>query len=197
MKVLVACEFSGIVREAFASRGHHTVSCDLLPTERPTSANSEHYQGDVRDILHLEPWDLLIAHPPCTYLTNSGVRWLYKGGRKGNGWDEALLLEMEKARHFFLALWNANIPRICVENPVPHGLARLPGFTQSVQPWQFGHGEVKRTCLWLKNLPPLVHTNKVGGRYPRVHRESPGEDRWKKRSITYQGIADAMAEQWG
>ena len=184
MKVLIACEFSGIVRDAFAKMGHDVLSCDLLPTEKP----GNHYQGDVMEILN-EKWDLMIAHPPCTYLCNSGVRWLYsQTGR----W-----LKMEDARKFFMLLYTANIPKICIENPIPHRHANLPPYTQIIQPYMFGHGETKATCLWLKNLPLLIPTNEVKGRKPRVHYESPGVDRWKNRSRTYTGIATAMAEQWG
>ena len=184
MKVLIACEFSGIVRDAFAKLGHDVLSCDLLPTEKP----GKHYQGDVMEILN-EKWDLMIAHPPCTYLCNSGVRWLYsQPGR----W-----LKMEDARKFFMLLYTANIPKICVENPIPHRHAKLPSYTQIIQPYMFGHGETKATCLWLKNLPLLMPTNEVKGRKARVHYEPPGIDRWKNRSRTYTGIAKAMAEQWG
>ena len=184
MKVLIACEFSGIVRDAFAKLGHDVLSCDLLPTEKP----GNHYQGDVTEILN-EKWDLMIAHPPCTYLCNSGVRWLYS--QKGR-W-----LKMEDARKFFMLLYTANIPKICVENPIPHRHANLPPYTQIIQPYMFGHGETKATCLWLKNLPLLTPTNEVKGRKARVHYEPPGIDRWKNRSRTYAGIATAMAEQWG
>ena len=193
MKVLIACEFSGVVRDAWIARGHDALSCDLLPTESP----GPHYQGDVRDILG-QPWDLMIAHPSCQYLTNSGVRWLYKDGVKANGKDPLRWAEMSAARAFFEALHGADhIRKICVENPVPHGHANLPPFTQSIQPWQFGHGEVKRTCLWLRGLPKLVPTDIVDGRHARVHLASPGPDRWKERSITLPGIAAAMADQWG
>lgn len=188
MRVLVACEFSGIVRDAFRRRGHHAVSCDILPTENP----GYHYQGDVRDIL-TEGWDLMVAHPPCTYLANSGVRWLYRG----DGVNRERWALMEDAAAFFNDLLRAPIPRIAVENPIPHGHANIPCVTQYIQPWQFGHGETKRTGLWLRGLPPLVPTNIVEGRAPRVHHASPGPDRWKERSRTLQGIADAMAAQWG
>ncbi len=193
MNVLVACEFSGIVRDAFTARGHNAWSCDLLPSER----SGQHILGDAVPVLwrvgafkmQVPKWDMLIAFPPCTYLCNSGVRWLKtQPGRREN---------MEAAAAFFKALLAAPIERIGVENPVPHGHAKLPKFTQSIQPWQFGHGEIKRTCLWLKNLPPLVPTNVVTGRTARVHRASPGPDRWKERSRTLPGIAAAMAEQWG
>jgi hypothetical protein len=197
MRVLVACEFSGIVREAFERKGHYAVSCDLLATEIP----GKHYTGDVFDIIDGfmgERWDLMIAHPPCTYLANSGVRWLYGG--KGTVRDEKRWMLMWWAANFFKSLLNADIPRIAVENPVMHRYAReIVGSkaTQIIQPWQFGHGEVKGTGLWLKNLPPLVPTNIVDGRVPRVHYASPSPNRWKERSRTYQGIAEAMANQWG
>ena len=193
MRVLIACEFSGTVRDSFIARGHDAISCDLLPTESP----GPHYHGDVRDILH-DRWDLMIAHPSCQYLTNSGVRWLYKGGAKANGPDPQRWADMREARQFFMLLLDTDhIGRVCIENPVPHGHAKLPPFTQSIQPWQFGHGETKRTCLWLRGLPELKPTDIVDGRNPRVHHASPGPDRWKERSITMKGIADAMAAQWG
>ncbi len=196
-RVLVACEFSGIVRRAFAARGHDAWSCDLLPAE---DRSNKHIVGDARAILD-DGWDLLIvAHPPCTRLCNSGVRWLTRppaGRTLAEMWAE-----LDDAAALFSAFWNAPIARICVENPVMHrhAKARIVNFqppAQSVQPWQFGHGEVKRTCLWLKNLPPLEPTNIVDGRTPRVHHMSPGPDRWKERSRFFTGIADAMAEQWG
>lgn len=190
MRVLVACEFSGVVRDAFAARGHDAWSCDLLPSERP----GQHIERDVLGVLG-DGWDLMVAHPPCTFLANSGVRWLYGG--KGREFDIDRLCEMELAAEFFRKLLNAPIPRVAVENPIPHGHAKLPRYTQTCQPWQFGHGETKRTCLWLRNLPPLVPTNIVDGRTQRVHRMPPGPDRWKERSRTFAGIARAMAEQWG
>lgn len=181
MRVLVACEFSGIVRDAFKARGHDAWSCDLLPTERP----GNHIQDDV--LKHLdEGWDLMVAHPPCTHLAVSGARWM-KG--KGDLVEDAL--------HFVIALMNAPIQRIAVENPISIISSRIRKPDQIVQPWQFGHGETKATCLWLKSLPILVPTDVVEGRYARVHREPPGPDRWKLRSTTYTGIAKAMAEQWG
>lgn len=187
MRVLVACEFSDVVREAFRKRGHDAMSCDLLETE----INGSHHKGNVFDIID-DNFDLMIAHPPCTYLANSGVRWLAK--------DEDRFASMQKAAAFFHELLNTNIPRICVENPIIHKYAaEIIGCrqTQTIQPWQFGHGETKATCLWLKNLPNLVPTKIVDGRTPRVHHSSPGPDRWKERSRTLLGIADAMAEQWG
>lgn len=197
MRVLVACEFSGIVRDAFIARGHKAISIDLLPTERA----GPHYQGDIFDFLYDLDWwlgfDLMIAHPPCTYLANSGVRWLYDedGNRDGSRW-----VEMEESAVFFRRLLSVPIPRTAIENPVMHGHAKAivgRGPDQYVQPWQHGHGETKATGLWLKNLPPLEPTNIVEGRTPRVHHASPGPDRWKERSRTLQGIADAMAAQWG
>ena len=206
MRVLVACEFSGIVRDAFIARGHDAVSCDLLPSERP----GPHYRGDIRDMLarlsdapFFRGIDLMIAHPPCTYLANSGVRWLYGG--KGTTLDEDRYARMVDAALFFGDLLEAPIPRIAIENPVMHGIGRQvihdysggADMVQTIQPWMFGHGETKATCLWLKNLPPLVPTDVVDGRTPRVHHASPGPDRWKERSRTLQGIAEAMADQWG
>lgn len=183
MKVLVACEFSGIVRECFAAWGHDATSCDLLPTELP----GKHYQGDVRDIL-CDGWDLMIAHPPCTDLAISGARWFPE--KRADGRQQAAI-------EFFMMLVNAPIERIAVENPISimSSVYRKPD--QIVQPWMFGQGETKATCLWLKNLPPLQPTRIVDGRTPRVHHEPPGPDRWKNRSRTYFGIADAMARQWG
>jgi hypothetical protein len=193
LRVLIGCEFSGIVRDEFIRQGFDAVSCDLLPSE---SDFGPHIQGDIRDILD-DGWDVLIAFPDCTFLCNSGVRWLYKGGKKDNGRDIDRWVDMLKAGEFFHQLLNAKIPYICLENPVPHGWSGLPDFSQSIQPWQFGHGEVKRTCFWLKHLPPLQPTNLVMGRKPRVHHASPGPDRWRERSRTLPGVAEAMAWQWG
>src|SRR6185437_16681351 len=193
---LVACEFSGVVRSAFLARGHNAWSCDILPAE---DNGHRHYQMDALEALK-SPWDLLIAHPPCTYLTNSGVRWLYKDGRLENGRDEQRWRDMALAALFFRRMLEAPVPRICVENPIMHGYARElveADPAQIIQPWQFGHGEIKATGLWLKNLPPLQPTNIVEGRTPRVHHASPGPDRWKERSRTLAGIAAAMAAQWG
>jgi hypothetical protein len=181
VRVLVACEFSGIVRDAFRARGHDAWSCDLLPTERP----GPHIQGDV--LPHLgDGFDLMIAHPPCTHLAVSGARW-FKDKRQ----------EQEDALAFVLRLMRAPIPRICVENPVSVISSRIRRPEQIIQPWQFGIGEVKATCLWLKGLPLLTPTDVVAGRVARVHREPPGPDRWKNRSRTIPGLAAAMAEQWG
>lgn len=190
MKVLVACEFSGTVRRAFAARGHDAWSCDLLPAE---DGSNRHIVGDAREILN-DGWDLLmVAHPPCTRLCNSGVRWLE---------ERNLWADLDEAAALFSTFWNAPIDRICVENPVmhKHAKARIVNyreFAQSVQPWQFGHPETKRTCFWLKNLPGLTPTNIVAGREARVHRMPPGPDRWRERSRFFTGIAEAMADQWG
>ena len=190
MKVLIACEFSGIVRDAFIAKGHDAVSCDLLPTER----TGPHYQGNVLDILN-DGWDMMIAFPPCTYLCNSGVRWLYHGTELNeNRW-----YLMKKAAEFFKYLLDASIDKICAENPIMHRYSRkIVGqeYSQIIQPWQFGHGETKATCLTLKKLPKLKPTNIVEGREQRIHKMPPSKDRAKLRSITFQGIADAMAEQW-
>lgn len=195
MRVLVACEFSGAVRDAFRALGHEAWSVDLEPCERDPAF---HFRGDVFEFLERWPpgsWDLLIAHPPCTYLTNSGVRWLYKGGR-GRRRDPKRWRDMRAAREFFMRLLMLPIPRVAVENPIPHGFAELPAYNQVIQPWQFGHGEVKATCLWLRGLPPLKPSRVVKGRKPRVHHASPSGDRWKERSRTLAGIARAMAKQW-
>lgn len=195
-RILVACEFSGIVRRAFASRGHDAWSCDLLPAE---DRSNRHITGDVRDVLH-DGWDMLIvAHPPCTRLCNSGVRWL-TAPPVGKTLEQ-MWRELDEGAALFSDLWNAPIERIAVENPVMHRHAkeRIRNYqepAQSVQPWQFGHGETKRTCLWLRNLSPLTPTNIVAGRTPRVHHMSPGPDRWKERSRFFPGIAEAMADQW-
>lgn len=183
MRVLVACEFSGVVRDAFLARGHEAMSCDLLPTERP----GPHYEGDVFDVIDY-PWDLMIAFPPCTDLTVSGARWFA---------DKRMTGRQQAGAAFFMRLAKADIPMIAIENPVGvmSSLWRKPD--QVIQPWQFGHGETKATCLWLKGLPPLKPTKIVEGREGRVWRMPPGPDRWKERSRTYEGIAEAMAEQWG
>jgi hypothetical protein len=181
MKVLIACEYSGRVRDAFIKMGHDAMSCDLLPTERP----GPHYQGDVRNIMAMG-WDLMIAHPPCTHLAVSGARYF------------AIKQDVQaEALEFVRMLMGADIPRIAIENPVSIISTRIRKPDQIIQPWQFGHGETKTTCLWLKNLPRLQTTNIVEGRADRIHKMPPSPDRWKERSRTYQGIADAMAEQWG
>lgn len=196
MRVLVACEYSGTVRDAFIRRGHDAMSCDLLPTDAP----GPHYQGSVLDIIE-EGWDIMVAHPPCTYMTNSGVTWLHKDL---NRW--ALL---DEAAKFFCQLLGAPIPRIAIENPIMHKHAkeRIGGIkqTQVIQPWMFGHMEQKATCLWLKGLPALTPTNNVKEQMlklptrerQRLHYLPPSAERWKLRSTTYKGIAEAMAEQWG
>lgn len=181
MRVLVACEFSGIVRDAFKERGHDAWSCDLLPTETP----GKHFQQDVLSILE-NGWDLLIAHPPCTHLAVSGARW-FKEKQE----------EQKEALFFVRALLGAPIARIALENPISIISSRIRKPDQIIQPWQFGHGETKATCLWLKGLPNLVPTNIVSGREARVHRMPPSPDRWKERSKTFAGIAQAMAAQWG
>jgi hypothetical protein len=197
MRVLVACEFSGVVRRAFAARGHDAWSCDLLPAEDGTN---KHYVGDARDILN-DGWDLLmVAHPPCTRLCNSGVRWLSKPP-PGKTLDQ-MQADLREGAALFSAFWNAPIPRVAVENPIMHKHAKalIENYAdpaQTIQPWQFGHGETKGTCLWLRGLPKLTPTQIVEGRTARVHRMPPGPDRWKERSRTFSGIAEAMADQWG
>lgn len=206
MRVLVACEFSGIVRRAFRAQGHEAWSCDLLPAEDLSPRFAHHFVGDVLSVLdglwrdgRLLYWDLMIAHPPCTYLANSGNKHLYVGMKKINGIDPTRWNAMLSAAEFFRRLLQAPIPRIAIENPIMRNAVQRVGRKpdQIVQPWQFGHGEIKQTCFWLKNLPPLIPTKIVSGRRPRVHHEPPSADRWMNRSRTYQGIADAMATQWG
>ena len=177
----MACEFSGVVRDAFAALGHDAWSCDLLQSERP----GQHRQADIRYQFH-EHWDLMIAHPPCTHLAVSGARW-FKEKRQ----------EQQEALDFVQMLLDTPVPRIALENPVSIISTRIRKPDQIIQPWMFGHPETKATCLWLKGLPPLRPTNIVEGRKARVHREPPGPDRWKNRSRTLQGIANAMADQWG
>lgn len=194
LRVLVACEYSGRVRDAFRALGHDAWSCDLLPTETP----GPHLQGDVLGVLR-HGWDLMVAHPTCTYLCNSGAKHLYRDMRKENGRNLARWRAMRSGAQFFRALWDAPIPYKAIENPIMHGHAQkrvgvLP--SQILQPWQFGHGETKATCLWLDGLPPLEPTNVVDGREQRVHRMPPSEHRWKERSRTYAGVASAMALQW-
>lgn len=196
MRVLIACEYSGTVRDAFIAKGHEAMSCDLLTTDKP----GPHYQGDVFDIIN-EGWDMMIAHPPCTYLSNSGVCHLHT--------DPTRWGKMIEGSLFFKKLWLSDIPHIAIENPIMHGYAKdfigCGQQTQVVQPWMFGHTERKATCLWLNNLPPLTQTNNVKEdmlllpkrEQQRLHYLPPSKDRWKLRSTTYQGIADAMAEQWG
>ncbi len=182
MRVLIACEFSGAVRGAFRALGHDAWSCDLLPGE---DESGFHVIGDCLGQLD-RGWDLMIAHPPCTHLAVSGARWF-----------KDKLPEQEAALRFVRALLDAPIPRIALENPISIISSKIRKPDQIVQPWMFGHGETKATCLWLKGLPKLVPTKIVDGRTPRVHFASPGPDRWKERSRTLPGIAQAMAEQWG
>lgn len=193
MRVIVACEFSGIVREAFKKKGHDAWSCDLLSTEIP----GKHIKHDILDIIYQNEreinfkdvphsFDLMIAHPPCTHLAVSGARW-FKQRQK----------EQKEAIEFFMSLVNAPIDKICIENPISIMSTKYRKPDQIVQPWMFGHGETKSTCLWLKNLPKLIPTKIVSGREGRVWKEPPSKNRWKKRSRTYTGIAEAMGKQWG
>lgn len=197
MTVLVGCEFSQVVAAAFRSRGIEAFSCDLLPTE----GNPEwHLQCDVLEAVKTVNPDLGIFHVPCTYLCNSGVRWLVPGGALNQERHQ----QMKKACDFFAALYWADVPRVAIENPVMHKYARdylqsvwkISAHSFTIQPWQHGEPETKRTCFWTRNLPPLVPSNVVTGRQPRVHHASPGPDRWKERSRTLPGIAKAMANQW-
>lgn len=181
MKVLVACKYSGRVRDAFTAKGHDAISCDLLETEVP----GRHYKGDIKDIIY-DGFDLMIAHPPCTHLAVSGSRHFWRKEK-----------EQKEALDFVRFLMDAPIKRWCLENPVSIISSRIRPSDQTIQPYMFGHGETKATCFWLKNLPLLKPTKYVEGREPKVWLEPPGPDRWKNRSRTYQGIADAMAEQWG
>ena len=183
VRILVACEFSGRVRDAFRNVGHDAMSCDLLPTDQP----GPHYQGDVRDVLN-DGWDMMVAHPPCTHLAVSGARHFARKRASG---------EQQEALDFVRLLLDAPIAKIALENPISIISSEIRKPDQIVQPWMFGHGETKATCLWLKNLPKLTPTDVVDGRAARVHRMPPSADRWKKRSETYPGIAKAMAEQWG
>lgn len=183
MRVLVACEYSGAVRDAFRKRGHDAMSCDLLPTDVP----GPHYAGDMFD-LDLSSFDLLIAFPPCTHLAVSGARWF--PAKRADGRQQAAL-------DFVRRIMAADVPRIAIENPVSIISSAIRKPDQTIQPWQYGHGEVKRTCLWLKGLPHLTPTDVVNGREPRVWKLPPSADRWKERSKTYPGIAAAMADQWG
>jgi site-specific DNA-cytosine methylase len=183
MKVLVACESSGVVRDAFRALGHDALSCDLLPADN----GGPHYQGDVRDILG-EGWDMVLAFPPCTHLAVSGARHFAQkraDGRQQEGID------------FFMLFARLDCPRVAIENPVGIMSTHYRKPDQIIQPWQFGHGETKATCLWLKGLPKLLPTNIVEGREARIHRMPPSPTRWKERSKTYPGIAQAMAQQWG
>ncbi len=184
MRVLIACEFSGVVREAFRARGHDAWSCDLLDTDIP----GQHLRGNVLKFVDgmLGSWDVMIAFPPCTHLCVSGARW-FKDKQA----------EQRAALQFVQSLMDAPIPKIAIENPIGVISTKIRKPDQIIQPWQFGHGETKATCLWLKGLPLLKPSNIVDGREARIHKMSPSKDRGKLRSITYQGIADAMAEQWG
>lgn len=195
MKILVACEFSGVVRDAFIRAGHDAMSCDILPTDSP----GPHYQGDIMDIIN-DGWDMMIAHPPCTYLSNSGVQWLHK--------DESRWGKMRDGALFFKGLLDADIPLIAVENPIMHKYAvEIIGRRQDqlLQPYMFGHPERKATCLWLKGLPKLEETDNVKkqmdalpkNQAQRLHYFGPSPERAKLRSTTFKGIAEAMAEQWG
>lgn len=181
MRVLVACEYSGIVRDAFTDLGHFAMSCDLLPSERPIGA---HYEGDIFDIIN-DNWDLMIAHPPCTHLAVSGSRW-FKDKQ----------VEQIEALDFVRKLMEAPINKIAIENPISVISSKIRKPDQIIQPWMFGHGETKATCLWLKNLPKLTPTNIVDGREQRIHKMPPGPNRWKERSRTFIGIGKAMADQW-
>jgi len=182
MRVLIACEYSGTVRDAFRDLGHDAWSCDLLPSEADPKY---HIHGDVKEVLTYG-WDLMIAHPPCTHLAVSGARWF-----------KDKVQEQKEALDFVRDLLTAPIPRIALENPVSIISSHIRKPDQVIQPWQFGHGETKATCLWLKSLPKLTPTNIVDGREARIHKMPPGPNRWRERSRTYQGIAKAMAEQWG
>ena len=193
MKILVACEYSGVVRDAFIKRGHDAMSCDLLPTDAP----GPHYQGDVFDIIN-DGWDLMIAHPPCTYLSVSGMHWTTRGLRDPQLTEDALT--------FVRRLMAAPIERIAIENPISVISSRIRKPDQIIQPWWFGHDASKKTCLWLIDLPPLKPTDMLPGNAKTrrgnqtasgQNKLPPSKDRWKIRSATYKGIADAMAEQWG
>jgi len=179
--VLVACEFSGAVRNAFREKGVEAWSCDLLDAE---DSSEHHIKGDIRGVLH-DGWDMMIAHPPCTHLAVSGARWF-----------KEKIEEQKEALEFVRLLLSAPINKIALENPVSVISSRIRKPDQIIQPWMFGHGETKATCLWLKNLPKLTPTDVVEGRDNRVHRMPPSADRWKERSRTYSGIANAMANQW-
>ena len=181
LKVLVGCEYSGTVRDAFKALGHDATSCDLLPTDKP----GKHYQGNLFDIIN-DGWDLAIFHPPCTHLAVSGARW-FKEKQK----------EQAEALEFVKMLMEAGIPKIAIENPISIISSRIRKPDQIIQPWQFGHGETKSTCLWLKGLPKLIPTNIVEGREQRIWKLPPSADRWKIRSTTFPGIAEGMAMQWG
>lgn len=182
MNILVGCEYSGTVRDAFRRKGHNAISCDLLPTEVP----GPHYECNVLELIRCS-WDLVILHPPCTHLAVSGARW----------WKDKLHQQVDALVMFRILLEQTNSPKVCIENPIGKVSSAIKQPSQIIQPWMFGHGETKATCLWLKGLPNLRPTNIVPGREARIHRQPPSEDRWKIRSLTYQGVADAMADQWG
>lgn len=184
LKILVACEHSDKVSKEFRKLGHSVVTCDL----KKGSSVRKYYQGDVKEILHLG-FDRLIGFPECTYLCNSGVSWLH---REPGRWKK-----MEAAVDFFYTLWDSGIPQICLENPVPHKYAKLPPYSQIINPWEHGHGETKRTCLWLKGLPKLEPRRIMKARIHRIHEMSPGPYRSERRAITYTGIARSMALSWG
>jgi hypothetical protein len=199
VKVLIACEYSGTVRDAFIKAGHEAMSCDLLPTDVP----GPHYQGSVLDVID-DGWDLVIAHPPCTFLSRAGARWLYKGGNI----DPRRYADGLEGKKFFDMMLNAKCPRIAVENPTPMKIFGLPIPSQVIQPYQFGEPYSKRTLLWLKNLPPLIPTNILSEYRPYLPSNTGGKKRgqkysigisknWKESAKTFQGIADAMAQQWG
>jgi hypothetical protein len=194
MRVLIACEFSGTVRDAFIKAGHKAVSCDILPTDMP----GPHIQDDLLEVLkYTNSWDLMIAHPPCTYLSNAGARHLYPKGEL----NQERLNKGLVAKQFFMTIYNANIPMICIENPIPSKVYELPKYNQVIQPYEYGHEFSKKTCLWLKNLPPLMATMYVekteSTKVPGNWFNKGGKDRQKNRAKTFQGIADAMAQQWG
>lgn len=186
MKVLIACEFSGIVRDAFSKRGHDAWSLDVIPTERPGNHLQIPFEQFFYDPQAVHSFDLMIAHPPCTHLAVSGARW-FKDKQ-----DEQI-----QALDFVRLLMQTQIERICIENPISIISSKIRKPDQIIQPWMFGHGETKATCLWLKELPKLTPTNIVDGREARIHKMPPGPNRWKERSRTMQGIATAMANQWG
>lgn len=192
MRVLVACEYSGRVRDAFIAHGHDAVSVDLLPTESP----GPHHRGDVRELLG-DGWDLMVAHPPCTHLAVSGAHAFARKAADAKAGLWPIPDPQESALTFVRTLLEAPIPRIALENPVSVISTRIAKPTQVVQPWWFGDGEVKATCLWLKDLPPLVPTTPVAGRRAGVLAMAPGPDRWRERSRTFPGLAAAMASQWG
>lgn len=201
MRVLVACEFSGVVREAFRRRRHDAWSCDILEAE---DNSPYHLQGDVLNYIDND-WDLMVAHPPCTYLTVAGARWFYHPDDKHLPYEERRphpkypfrRQQQEDALNFVRTLMNAPIEKIAIENPISVISSRIRKPDQIIQPWMFGHGETKQTCLWLKNLPKLVPTNIVEGRDNKIHMMPPGPERWRERSRTFTGIGEAMGEQWG